>query len=105
MYPKFSRNFHSDLSVYDACLQKHPVICHFLFHFPITHQQISSFRRKEVESNTQKICMHVTKLLILNLIESYFEDFLHDRPNFTSCNSEPWKSEGKESRHQVYVVL
>ena len=77
MYLKFSRNFHSDLAVYDACLQGDPVICHFLLHFPVTHQQISSFQRKKlILTPKRSICMHVTKLLIFNLIESYryFED-------------------------------
>ena len=91
---KFSRNFHSDLAVHDAFLQRDPVICQFLLHFPITHQQISSCQRKKVDSNTQKICMHVTKLLIFKLIESYFEDIWHNRPSFASCNTEPRKSRG-----------
>ena len=72
---KFSHNFLSDLAVYDAFLQTDPTICHFLLHFPVAHQQISTFQRKTVDSDTQKICMDATKLLIFNLKESYSEDF------------------------------
>ena len=75
-YLKFSHNLLSDLAVYDAYFQTDPTICHFLLHFPVTHQEISTFQGKNINSNTQKICMHVTKLLIFNLKESYFKDFL-----------------------------
>ena len=61
--------------MYDACLQTDPTICHFLVHFPVTHKQISTFQRKKVDSEAEKICMHAGKLLIFNLKESYFENF------------------------------
>ena len=35
-----------DRSTFSACLQADPMICYFLLHFLITHQQISTFQRK-----------------------------------------------------------
>ena len=47
-----------------------------LFYIFLLHiSEYLLFKEKKADSKTQRICMHVTKLLIFNLIESYFEDF------------------------------